>query len=257
MDIVPVWMPESFPGWDAAQERTPVDPYTNIKMAQGVGRRRRIYSLPGSSVQVTALLTRAQMDDFFEWYEELLVVGALPFIAPIVPLGEGALGADAELAVAWFEAPPKLEPKSGLWWLVSTTLRIAPDNPLVLTSRPYPIDAVDALDVGTAQVVGGTLYSTLFDDSVGIAAAQVDGGVLRSLLQATDAGSEGVDISAAQVDGGTLRSLLNAYDIGIEGLDTTSARVDGGVLATRLITSDAGTEGIDISAAQVTGGTLQ
>lgn len=129
--------------------------------------------------------------------------------------------------------------------LVSGELR---DYYLFLTSRPYPVEAVDGIDVA-ADVVSGLFLSGYIEGLDN--AADIVSGALRVALLSTTMDPEAIDASADVVSG-TLRPVLKSYTMLTEGCDM-SADVVSGAIRSVLVATIMNPEGVDVSATIVSG----
>lgn len=119
---------------------------------------------------------------------------------------------------------------------------------LQLSSRPYPIDILEALQSSAIATRGLILPLTL--DGMDSSMLAVEG-ELRSILQQYTSPPEGIDSSMIQISG-ELRTILKTYVSPPEGIDSSMVVLTGN-LDTVLISYTCPLEGIDSSMMAVSG----
>lgn len=165
----------------------------------------------------------------------------------------------AQDTVNWLPVPAKVEGARspiklrGLPGLKSFLSQPGPPQSFRLSSTPYPIEAIDAMD-STATAASGEL--SLADSYAYVEAmdsgATLSGGELRTTLKSYTF-TEAVDSTVA-LNSGELRTILKSYNF-TEAVDST-ATLAGGTLATILIQyQNYPAEALD-STATITGGAL-
>lgn len=138
---------------------------------------------------------------------------------------------------------------------VSTGRDDMPPIECFVTSKPYPIDPLDELDLG-AVPIGGTMFTWPIEsmDTSG----SVQAGVLRdNRYPYNHPAPESLDVLAASIVSSDLRVGIIAYNhFGYEALNILDAAVQSGTLQVLLITyANWPYEGFDLSAS-IVGGTL-
>lgn len=129
--------------------------------------------------------------------------------------------------------------------------------PVLLTTPPYPVESIDALDAAQGELVSSTLRVALdtfsYAESLDVEATLVDG-LLRSVLRSYEIPAEAMDVEAELVEG-VLRVALHTYSVPTtaESLDATAELV-AGELRVALITYDNWpAESLDVTAELVSG----
>lgn len=173
----------------------PGSPYADVPMLQGEARRRRIYTTAPSLAQVSATLDAATMAAFDQWFEEVLLAGALEFAAELKACGDGV-----EYWRALWTEPYDAEPLHGGLWRVSGRLLLSgepsaapPSNDSLAvefsaalaataeatTSAALAVEFGAELSIATPLVAefGAALVATAVMESAGGAELREDGGL--------------------------------------------------------------------------------
>lgn len=125
-DLPQIQIPGGFPAWlIAGHSSTDDDIYASVEMAAGHNRLRRVYSVTPQRRKVSMLLTQQQGVEFFNWFENDLLAGALRFSAKV-----RALGPDHLWYGAAFSASPPYTAELAHWgrpevhWLIEAELTL-------------------------------------------------------------------------------------------------------------------------------------
>lgn len=132
--------------------------------------------------------------------------------------------------------------------------------PLVFTSRPYPYVYREGIDLPLSNVVYGNMYMPPQPvDNLDVGLANIIAGSLDSTLRAyNNWPPEAIDVGVANVIAGTIESGYQAYtNWPAEAIDVGVANVIAGTIANGLVTySNYIPEAIDVGVANVIAGTL-
>ena len=169
------------------------DQFDLVPVAQGEGRKRRIYTTSNRTVDLIWLLTEEQMLLWDAWYEDTLDRGNRTFACPVHKLG----ASDIEYWTGQFIEPPNETPiasPTGLWEIsVSVLLTGSPSDTLpdtgvlalaVVVSLggtavlyvPNPLSLDISVSLGTTIGLSLDIYVSL-----GIPVPPVDGGNLERI----------------------------------------------------------------------------
>jgi hypothetical protein len=124
------------------------------------------------------------------------------------------------------------------------------DYYLFLTSRPYPLESIEGLDIGAGILRG--LFLEAYVEAIGSGADMVSGS-LRNALVATEMADEAIDAAADLLDG-SLRVAYQATEMADEAIDTAADLLEG-ALRPVLVETTMADEAVDVSAALI-GGSL-
>lgn len=98
-------MPTSLPDWRIEGYQAEPEPiFGRAPMSTGHGRTRQIYTAADRLDQASLLLWPAQLPTWFNFVEETLQAGLLPFAARVANLGPGVRWFDA-LLLEWATDP--------------------------------------------------------------------------------------------------------------------------------------------------------
>lgn len=122
------------------------------------------------------------------------------------------------------------------------------DYYLFLTSRPYPLQQVEAVEVGSNVTRG--LFLTAYVEGTDNA-ADVVSGLLRNALKTTAVAPEAIDVGADVVSG-TLRPAFKSFVAPDEAIEVGSVLVSGS-LRPALVTTDMDPEAVTVSATVISG----
>lgn len=138
-------------------------------------------------------------------------------------------------------------------------LAILPSSALIpdifatyLTSRPYPVEAIEGIASTSPQMPAGR--SSIWYTSVEAVSSEVSiiEGILRSILVEYDIPPEGID-STVDIVSGILDTILVTYDISPEGINST-VDISAGTLVNKfLIYDNWPPEGINSSVSIISG----
>lgn len=205
----PSRVPHGLTHWDVAE---------NSAREHGILRRRRRFRTPEQRCQVQWLLTQAQFDTFWDWYEAVLQAGAQAFDARVLPAGEA--GVVRSVAVSWYVAQ----------W-----------------AAPYTVEVVQGGVSGLLYRVSGELVLYGDASSTRPAAATIDASGSNSVLGYAVTTAAGITASGSNtVTGGTDVSFNSAAAITLGSLTVASVgkvaiKASAGVTLGSLTSSAAGT----------------
>jgi len=126
------------------------DQFDHVPMAQGEGRKRRIYTASNRIATLVWLLTESQMAEWDTWFEETLDRGNRTFACPVAKLGPGGM----EYWTAQFIDPDVDDPiasPSGLWEVSASVLLTGIPSDTLPDSGALSLDIIVALN-GTAEL---------------------------------------------------------------------------------------------------------
>ncbi len=226
-------MPEQLPSGvrpplALAHARSDEPTFQKVEFAAGASRRRRVRTRAPETATLQWSLPLAEMALWHDWFEDTLEAGARSFACQVQGrFGSGSL----QTVIARFAGPPRTVIRSG-WATISTEIVI--DEPAtIVTSRPYPLDAVDGLALGLRilRMRFGTLTAPPEAMTLGIA---VQSGSLRDGLQSAAFAPEAMTLGLTLV--GSQLEVPGSDQVGMadEGL-TLGLTLETGAMADILI----------------------
>ena len=127
---------------------------------------------------------------------------------------------------------------------------------VILSSRPYPLEVLDALDVGGVPLPGGR-YDPTMVEALYVAGQPITGGELRApLVEYQWQPAEALQVGGQPITGGELRALLVEYAWSMEELHVAGEPITGGELRVALQTYGWSGEEIVVGAQPIDGGEI-
>lgn len=126
----------------------------------------------------------------------------------------------------------------------------SPETYTFLTSPPYPVSVIEAMDSTFTSVEWLDAYT--INEGMDAAFISITGD-LRAPLQTYDMAEEGMDASFTSITGALINTVLLTYDMAEEGMDASFVSVTGELNAALIVYSDYPPEGMDSTFVSITG----
>lgn len=217
--------------------------------ALGTKRRRRLFRSVNETATVQWRIPHEELARWNTWYEATLQAGSLTFA---MPLQSRLLSGRTQTVEARFAGAPRMQMAIG--WATITADVVVTVVDRIVTSQPYPIDALDGLALGLS-VTSARLSGPIAPAPEGlalsltIAAAHLSGGTVTYSGYPDEALTLGLQLSSANL-AAALQTYGNYPDEAVTlGLSVTGAELDDVLLTYGNYPDEAVTLGLSITSA--------